>query len=73
MWLGPYIVKRFLAKGAYELVDFDVVPLVQPRNGMYLKKILCLISSVVFTMYILSIGVLSVFAVCLFRFLHGFC
>ena len=22
MWLGPYIVKRLLLKGAYELVDF---------------------------------------------------
>lgn len=38
MWLGPYIVKHVLAKGAYDIVDFDGVPLVQPRNGMYLKK-----------------------------------
>jgi len=38
MWLGPYIVKHVLAKGAYELVDFDGVPLVHPRNGLYLKK-----------------------------------
>ncbi len=27
MWLGPYIVKRVLAKGGYELVDLDGVPL----------------------------------------------
>lgn len=38
MWLGPYIVKHVLAKGAYELVDFDGIPLAQPRNGLYLKK-----------------------------------
>ena len=38
MWLGPYIVKHVLAKGAYELVDFDGVPLAQPRNGLYLNK-----------------------------------
>ena len=37
MWLGPYIVKRIIAKWAYELVDFDGVPLAQPRNGLYLK------------------------------------
>ena len=23
LWHGPYIVKRFLAKGSYELVDYD--------------------------------------------------
>ena len=23
MWHGPYIVKRVLAKGAYELIDYD--------------------------------------------------
>ena len=23
MWMGPYIVKRVLEKGAYELVDYD--------------------------------------------------
>ena len=38
MWHGPYIVKRKLAKGAYELVDFDGVPLDKPRNGLYLKR-----------------------------------
>ena len=37
LWHGPYIVKKFLAKGAYELVDYDGIPLAQPRNGLYLK------------------------------------
>eukprot|EP00253_Pinus_taeda_P013321 PITA_13321 len=38
MWHGPYIVKRKLAKGAYELEDFDGVSLGKPRNGLYLKR-----------------------------------
>ena len=38
LWMGPYIVKRVLAKGAYELVDYDGIPLSQPRNGLYLKR-----------------------------------
>jgi len=38
MWHGPYFVKRNLAKGAYELVDFDSVSLGKPRNGLYLKR-----------------------------------
>lgn len=38
MWHGPYIVKRKLAKGAYEIIDFDVVSLGKPRNGLYLKR-----------------------------------
>eukprot|EP00253_Pinus_taeda_P028324 PITA_28324 len=37
-WHGPYIFKRKLAKGAYELVDFDGDPLGKPRNGLYLKR-----------------------------------
>eukprot|EP00253_Pinus_taeda_P004455 PITA_04455 len=37
LWMGPYIVKRVLAKGAYELVDYDGIPLSQPQNGLYLK------------------------------------
>lgn len=37
LWMGPYIVKRVLTKGAYELVDYGGIPLSQPRNGMYLK------------------------------------
>eukprot|EP00253_Pinus_taeda_P001821 PITA_01821 len=38
LWMGPYIVKRILAKGAYELVVYDGIPLAQPRNGLYLKR-----------------------------------
>jgi hypothetical protein len=38
MWRGPYIVRRVLEKGAYELVDYDGIPLSKPRNGLYLKK-----------------------------------
>jgi hypothetical protein len=35
---GPYIVRRVLEKGAYELVDYDGIPLSEPRNGLYLMK-----------------------------------
>ena len=38
MWCGPYIVKWVLDKGAYELIDYDGIPLSEPRNGLYLKK-----------------------------------
>ena len=38
MWHGPYVVKRKLAKGAYELVYFDGDSLGKPRNGLYLKR-----------------------------------
>jgi hypothetical protein len=38
MWHGPYIVKRVLEKGAYKLVDYDGIPLSEPRNWIYLKK-----------------------------------
>lgn len=38
LWMGPYIVKRALTKGAYELVDYDGIPLSQPQNGLYLKR-----------------------------------
>ena len=37
LWHGPYIVKRVLAKGAYELVDYDGILLAQPRNGLNLN------------------------------------
>ena len=37
LWMGPYIFKRVLAKGAYEFMDYDGIPLTQPRNGLYLK------------------------------------
>ena len=38
MWLGPYIVKKVLQKGAYELIDYEGNPLEKPQNGLYLKK-----------------------------------
>ena len=38
MWRGPYIVKHVLEKGAYELLDYEVTSLEDPRNGLYLKK-----------------------------------
>ena len=34
MWHGPYVVKRVLEKGAYELVDYEGTTLVDPRNGI---------------------------------------
>ena len=45
MWHGPYVVKCILEKGAHELVDYEGTALVEPRNGLYLKKILCMIFS----------------------------
>ena len=38
MWRGPYVVKCVLENGAYELVDYEGKALVEPRNGLYLKK-----------------------------------
>eukprot|EP00253_Pinus_taeda_P021895 PITA_21895 len=38
MWYGPFIIKRVLTKGSYELIDFEGNKLVEPRNGLYLKK-----------------------------------
>ena len=38
MWHGPYIVKRVLSKGSYELQDYEGNCLKEPRNGLYLKK-----------------------------------
>jgi hypothetical protein len=38
MWFRPFIVKEVLKKGAYRLVDFEGNALVEPRNGLYLKK-----------------------------------
>ena len=38
LWYGPYIVKIVLVKVPYELVDYDGIPLAQPRNGLYLKR-----------------------------------
>ena len=38
MWYGPFIIKWVLEQGAYELIDFEGNKLVEPRNGLYLKK-----------------------------------
>ena len=37
MWHGPYIVNCVLEKGAYELIDYDGIPLGETRNGIYLN------------------------------------
>jgi len=37
-WYDHIIVKSFLKKGAYELVDFDENELAEPKNGLYLKN-----------------------------------
>ena len=38
IWHGPYVVSKVLEKGAYELVDYDGIPMGEPRNGLYLKR-----------------------------------
>jgi hypothetical protein len=38
MWYGPFIIKRVLEKGSYELVAFEGNKLAEPQNGLYLKK-----------------------------------
>jgi hypothetical protein len=38
MWFRPSIVTKFLEKGSYQLVDFKGNALLEPRNGIYLKK-----------------------------------
>jgi len=38
MWCGSYIFKWVLEKWSYELVDYNGIPLVEPINGVYLKK-----------------------------------
>ena len=35
---GPYIVSHVLEKGAYELLDYDEIPMGEPQNGLYLKR-----------------------------------
>jgi len=37
MWNDPYIVRRVLEKGAYEIEEYEGNMLVEPRNGLYLK------------------------------------
>jgi hypothetical protein len=38
MWNVPYIVRRVLEKGAYELQDYEENKLAERRNGLYLKR-----------------------------------
>eukprot|EP00253_Pinus_taeda_P027731 PITA_27731 len=38
MWYGPFIIKRVLTKGSYELIDYEGNKLAEPRNGLYRKK-----------------------------------
>ena len=38
MWYGPFVISKVLEKGAYDLVDYDGIPLGQPQNGLYLKR-----------------------------------
>ena len=38
MWHGPYVVKRVLSKGSYELQGYEENCLQEPRNGLFLKK-----------------------------------
>eukprot|EP00253_Pinus_taeda_P006460 PITA_06460 len=38
MWYNPFIIKRVLEEGSYELIDFEGNKLAEPRNGLYLKK-----------------------------------
>eukprot|EP00253_Pinus_taeda_P003420 PITA_03420 len=38
LWMDPYIIKQALTKGAYEMVDYDGIPLSQPRYKLYLKR-----------------------------------
>jgi hypothetical protein len=38
MWHGPYVVKRVLGKGSYELQDYEGKYLKEPCNSLYLKK-----------------------------------
>ena len=38
MWHQPYIIKHVLQIGAYKLIDYDGIPLSEPRNELYLKK-----------------------------------
>ena len=61
---GPYVIKRVLEKGAYELVYYEGTTLVEPRNGLYLKN----------TMHDLYLGLIIVYYCiffCIVRFSYG--
>jgi hypothetical protein len=38
MWFDPYVMRRVLEKGSYEIEEFEGNVLSEPRNGLYLKK-----------------------------------
>ena len=38
MWFVPYVMRRVLEKGSYEIEEFEGNVLSEPRNGLYLKK-----------------------------------
>ena len=38
MWYSPFVISKVLEKGAYQLVEYDGIPLGQPHNGLYLKR-----------------------------------
>ena len=38
MWYKPFVISKVLEKGAYDLVDYDGIPLGKPCNGLYLKR-----------------------------------
>ena len=38
MWYGPFIIRRVLENGSYELIDFEGNKLAEPQNALYLKK-----------------------------------
>ena len=64
MWHGPYVVKRVLEKGAYDLVDYEGTALAEPRMGSILKN----------TMHDLHLGLIIVYyctVFCIVRFSYG--
>ena len=38
LWHGPYVIMCILKKGSYELANYEGNALVEPENGLYLKK-----------------------------------
>ena len=38
MYYKPFVISKVLEKRAQELIDYDGIPLGQPRNGLYLKR-----------------------------------
>ena len=38
MWYSPFVISRVLEKGAFELMNYDGIPLGQLCNGLYLKR-----------------------------------